>query len=265
MLFLRQNFSKTFMESSREPIPTLIRVREVCQRYGQLQVFDNVSFDVQAGEFVAIVGPSGCGKSTLLKHIAGIAKPTSGEIFFKDSLISATKLQGEFGFVFQKPVLLPWRTLIENIALPYEILGKRGKYDTSTLLKITGLSGFEDALPSQLSGGMQQRAALARALAFDPEVLLMDEPFAAVDELHREKLGYELSTILATIGTTTLFVTHSVDEAVLLADRVLVMTARPSSVKGIVPVDMAHPRNQDCLADANFAACVSAVRALLRS
>jgi NitT/TauT family transport system ATP-binding protein len=210
---------------------------------------EDVSLDVSEGEFVSLVGPSGCGKSTLLRLVAGLTLPTKGEIRLR-----GTKVTGPvdgIGFVFQSPVLLQWRSVLKNVMFPYEVLAKQGRAKGSKqeyldrareLLQWVGLQGFEDAYPKQLSGGMRMRASICRALLADPTLLLMDEPFGALDQLSRERLNTELLEICEKTGHTVLFVTHHVPEAVYLSDRVVVMSPRPGRVTGVVDIDLPRPR-----------------------
>lgn len=197
-------------------------------------VFD-VTVDINEGEFISILGPSGCGKSTLLRMVSGLTKCTSGKVLIEGKPING--VQTTFGFVFQKPILFAWRNIINNIILPGEIkkmdrslLRRRAK----SILALTGLDGFENSYPSELSGGMQQRAAIARSLILEPRVLLMDEPFGALDAMTRENMNIELLKIRQRTNATILFVTHSIPEAVFLSDRIIVMSKRPATVKEVV-------------------------------
>lgn len=225
-----------------------IRVQHITRTYSdngtETKALDDVSLDFAAGKFTSIVGPSGCGKSTLLSLIAGFQKPTSGTI-----LLDGKPVQGpgpNRGFVFQDYALFPWKTVLENIAFGLRINGKSRKeadFIAREFLRMVNLEDFAEAYPYTLSGGMKQRVSIARALAYDPEVLLMDEPFGAVDAQTRKMLQKELVHILEKFSKTILFVTHSVLEAVFLSDMVVVMTAHPGKIKGIVPVDLLRPRN----------------------
>jgi NitT/TauT family transport system ATP-binding protein len=202
-----------------------------------------VTLAIKANEFVTLVGPSGCGKSTLLKVIGALIRPSRGKLSFDGvPLVSPTR---EVGIVFQEPVLLEWRTVLDNVLLPAEILGldrARARIRAMDLIKLVGLAGFEQRFPRQLSGGMQQRAALCRALIHNPSVLLMDEPFAALDAMTREELGFELLRIWDTDKKTVIFVTHNITEAILLADRVVAMTPRPGRIARIIDIALARPR-----------------------
>jgi NitT/TauT family transport system ATP-binding protein len=209
-----------------------------------IRVLDNVTFSVARGEFFVIVGPSGCGKSTLLRIIQGLEPATNGEIALAGRPLSGPS--ADRGFVFQQDSLYPWRTVLQNVVLGLEIMGKAdsaGIERAMSLIELVGLKGFERHFPRELSGGMRQRVNLARALAIDPEMLLMDEPFAALDALTREAMQQELLRIAAAAKKTVLFITHQIDEAVLLADRVLVMSARPGRVLETIPIKLPRPRS----------------------
>ena len=217
------------------------------------------------GEFVSLVGPSGCGKTTLLNLISGLILPTSGEILFNGT--PANGPTGEMSLVFQRPVLLPWRRIIDNVMLPVEVmkLKPRAEYEKRArdLLDLVGLVGFENAYPKELSGGMQQRAAIARALVYDTRVLLMDEPFAALDAMTREELNMELMRIWQVTGRTILFVTHNIPEAVLLSDRIVVMTPRPGQVREVLSVDIPRPRSLETMAEPRFGELCNHIRGML--
>lgn len=221
--------------------------------------------DVAPGEFVSIVGASGCGKTTLLNMVAGLIRPSGGEILFQGEPVTGPS--SGMGLIFQRPVLMPWRRVIDNVMLPVEVMGlkPRAHYRDRAfdLLATVGLKGFENAYPRELSGGMQQRAAIARALVYDTKVLMLDEPFAALDAITRDELNIELMRIWAATGGTVLFVTHNIPEAVLLSDRIVVMTARPGTVREIVPVNIARPRSLALFGDPTFGGIVSYIRSLL--
>ncbi|MBN1486730.1 MAG: ABC transporter ATP-binding protein [Anaerolineae bacterium] len=229
-----------------------LAVKNLCASFpgpkGVLAALDNVSFEVNRGEFICLIGPSGCGKSTLLRIIAGLLTPTSGEVRLEGDL--QTKAGRRVGLVFQQPTLLPWRTVYDNIALPLE-LGQDPaeclERKTKDLLSLVGLSGFEEAFPAQLSGGMAQRAAIARALAQNPEMLLLDEPFGALDALTRERMAVELLRIWQRDKRTVLMVTHNVEEAALLGDRVIVLSPRPGYIVATVEVPIPRPRSRALL------------------
>ena len=213
---------------------------------GHLPVLDQVRFQVEEREFVCLVGSSGCGKTTLLKLIAGLEKPTAGRIYLGGEEVDRPSRR--VGFVFQEPTLMAWRTVRANVTLPLELNGLSGRQareKAGDLLDLVGLHGFEEAHPSQLSGGMAQRVALARALVHDPQLLLLDEPFGALDALTRERMGRELLRIWQARQKTVVMVTHSVPEAVYLADRVLVLGPRPATIVAEFPIDLPRPRTQE--------------------
>lgn len=227
----------------------LISIRNVKKTYRtrdtELEALGDVSFDLFSGEFVSIVGPSGCGKTTLLKILAGLLPKSGGEIVVDGSSFDITR---EVGFVFQKPLLLHWRKILDNVLLPVEILKADRRAMTSRareLLALVGLEGFEDRYPNELSGGMQQRVSIARALIHDPKLLLMDEPFGALDAITRERLNLELLRIWGETRKTILFVTHGINEAVFLSDRVVVLTARPSRMAASLDIGLPRPRTQE--------------------
>ncbi len=224
----------------------IVAVKNLSKSYstdgGVTRALENISFSVPAGQFVSLIGPSGCGKSTLLKLVGDIIEPSGGSVSVDGMTAREARLKGVFSFVFQNPVLLPWRRVIENVSLPLEILHQEAR-DPYALLKLVGLAGCERLYPNELSGGMQQRVALARALTFNPQILLMDEPFAAVDEFTRNALNGELIKLWREIQVTIFFVTHSIVEAVFLADRVIVLSSRPAKVKTILDVPFSRPRD----------------------
>jgi len=226
----------------------------------------DVDLSVAPGEFVALIGPSGCGKSTLMRLVGDLDSPTAGtvEVFGKSA--RQARLDQDYGIAFQHAGLLPWRTVLGNVELPLELHGgsRAGRRARATeMLELVGLGDFLKHRPHQLSGGMQQRVAIARALAEQPKLLLMDEPFGALDEMTRERMQAELVKICATTGCAVIFVTHSIPEAVYLADRVVVMSARPGRISAVIPIDLAE-RDEDLREDAGFFAAVTAVREALR-
>ena len=229
---------------------TILELKNVVKKFvsekKEILAVDNVSFTVDNNEFLSIVGPSGCGKSTLLRMIAGLEKPTSGEILLEGKKIE--KPDAERGMVFQQYTLLPWRTVLGNVAFGLEIKGapKEERNEIAKkFIKMIGLEGFEDSYPYELSGGMQQRVAIARTLANDPKIVLMDEPFGALDTQTRTILQNELLKIWEKDKKTVVFITHSVEEAVYLSDRVTIMTARPGKVKDIVDISLDRPRKRN--------------------
>jgi NitT/TauT family transport system ATP-binding protein len=237
------------------PLPgTGISIANVEVIYGvgsgePVQALAPVSLEIPDGSFVSLVGPSGCGKSTLLKVLADLMPPTRGQVRIGEAGPEALRRAGRIGLVFQQANLMPWLNIENNVRLLEDLVAAKGgieqRQDVSALLEVVGLKGFEKKLPHQLSGGMQQRAALARALALDPAILLMDEPFAALDEITRDRMAFELMRIWQHYRKTVLFVTHSLAEAVLLSDRVVLMTARPGRIHKIYEVDLPRPRNQE--------------------
>lgn len=230
-------------------------------RGADVEALRDISVTVHSGEFFSLLGPSGCGKSTLLRIIAGLFSPTTGRITYAANPDSSKP--PALGIVFQNPVLLPWRNVLANVTLPARITGAdktKARRTALELLELSGLRGFEDRYPHELSGGMQQRVAICRALMLDPPVLLMDEPFGALDAITREHLNFELMRIWSETKKTIIFVTHNIEEAVLLSDRIAVMTARPGRISDIVPVGLERPRSKATLALAGFAKLGSLVR-----
>jgi NitT/TauT family transport system ATP-binding protein len=223
-------------------------------RTGPLSVFERLSLKVPPGSFVAIVGPSGCGKTTLLLSLAGLLEPTRGEVRVDGERVAAPSPE-RVGVIFQEPNLLPWRTVLDNVAFPLELRGvsKRERQGRAQqFLELVHLADFAQAYPSELSGGMKQRAAIARGLIQDPRVLLMDEPFAALDEQTRMKMGAEVLRIWEATHKTVVFVTHNLTEAVFLSDQVVVLGIRPATVLDLVPIDLPRPRTYDVMATEQF-------------
>lgn len=224
-----------------------------------------VNLDIQRGEFLAIIGPSGCGKSTLLNMIGGLVKPTEGEIYVEGERVSCP--HPKITMVFQEMSVFPWRTVMENVEFGLEMRGlnrpsRRRK--CQEIIDLVGLHEFEKRYPQELSGGMNQRVAIARALSLDPDILLMDEPFGALDEQTRLILGEELLRIWGELGQTIVFVTHNINEAVQLADRLVVMSARPGQIKKEVPIDLTRPRDPSVIASQKFTALVGEIWSELR-
>ena len=243
------------MASAGAPLVSLEGVaRRFVTRSGtDVTALQEVSLAIERDQFVTVVGPSGCGKTTLLKLVGGIMPPTLGTVRLNGEVLA--RPSRKVGMVFQRPVLLPWRSVLENVLFPLEMLGwptAPRKDEVRRLIELVGLGGFENALPSELSGGMQQRVSICRALIYEPELLLMDEPFGAVDAMTREDLSFELLRIWNEKRKTVVFVTHSITEAVLLADRVIVMTARPGRVVMDVPITLPRPRTPDTEFTAEF-------------
>ena len=228
---------------SHTPILTIQNLNVVFpDSNGGLRALDDVSFDVHPQEFVCVLGPSGSGKTTLLRILAGLIQPTAGSLLFGHGK------QPSIGMVFQQSNLMPWRTVIENIRLPLEVKNiddATARIKVQEMIELVGLQGFEESLPRDLSGGMAQRVAIARALIHDPDLLLLDEPFASLDAMTRERMWNELSRIWQMRQKTVLMVTHSINESLFLADRVLVLTQRPGKIKMDVTVDLPRPRKDD--------------------
>ena len=235
-------------------------------RRSSVTALDDVDLEVDSGEFVALLGPSGCGKSTILRLLCGLEEPTDGEVRIDGQHPSELVAAHRLGVAFQEHALLPWATVEQNVALPFKVAGRPVDRDrVASLLDMVGIAEFASARPRQLSGGMRQRASIARALALRPDVLLLDEPFGALDAVTRRRLNVELQDIWATDQVTTLLVTHSVDEAVFLADRVVVMTGRPGRIRTIRRPDFGRPRGPEVLRSAEFHALVDELTAELDS
>ncbi|MGH8697506.1 MAG: ABC transporter ATP-binding protein [Burkholderiales bacterium] len=238
-----------------EPFIRLAGLRKVYRRGRQEHLaISDASFDVLPGELVALVGPSGCGKTTLLKILAGL-QPHDAGVLHMGSVSDPFDPSRDIGMVFQQPLLLKWRRILENVLLPAEILGlpaAESRERARGLLALVGLAGFEEKYPYELSGGMQQRAAIARALVHDPKLVLMDEPFGALDALTREKMNLELLRIWKQAGKTIVFVTHGISEAVFLGTRVVVLTAGPACMADNFEIDLPHPRTLDMKTHARF-------------
>ena len=245
---------------------TVIRGQGVSKTFGDGRVIalEGASFEVPQGSFVSLVGPSGCGKSTLLRLIAGLTDRTSGELVVHGRPVVGPHT--DVGLMFQRATLLDWRTAVENVLLPVEISRKPTRADRERAVELLGMVGLRDfvfAFPSQLSGGMQQRVALARLLMTGADILLLDEPFGALDEFTRERLNLELMRIAAEVRATTLFVTHNIGEAIFLADQVMVMTPRPGRLARIVEVSFQRPRSPELQLTPEFNALVAEVRGIL--
>jgi NitT/TauT family transport system ATP-binding protein len=252
---------------------TAISIRNVTQRYGavgaagEVLALDDVSLDIARGEFVCLLGPSGCGKSTLLNVVGGLFKPTQGEAFVAGKKVDGAPRPDEIAFVFQESTLFPWYSVIENFRIALKFQGvPKAEWDDRAMaaLRAVGMASFARHYPTQWSVGMRQRVNLARGICVKTSILLMDEPFAALDEQTRMVLGEDLSILLAETGKTIVFVTHSLAEAVFLSDRIVVMTARPGRVKTIVDVGEPHPRSPDFMLESRFGALRNDLYALLR-
>ena len=250
----------------------ILTLRNVSKFFGdadngseQVVAINDVSLDVSAGEFFSIIGPSGCGKSTLLRIIGGLLTASSGEL-----TVGSDKVNGPhpwLGMVFQEESTFPWRTTLGNVEFGLEMRGvaqDQRRQKSREMIRLVGLSGFEERYPSELSGGMKQRVAIARALVLEPKILLMDEPFGALDEQTRIILGEELLRIRDQLKQTIILVTHNINESVQLSDRVIIMTARPGRVKEVVPIDLPHPRDSTIIASDRFGKLVGQVWGALR-
>jgi NitT/TauT family transport system ATP-binding protein len=234
---------------------------------GNVTALEDIDLEIEPGEFVSLIGPSGCGKSTMLRVIGDLVKPTRGAVEVNGKPAPRARADHDYGMVFQDSVLFDWRTVAKNVALPLEMLGwsrPKRKERVEEMLRLVELQGFGDHHPWQLSGGMQMRVAIARALSFEPALLLMDEPFGALDEMTRERLNIELLDIWRRTGSTVVFVTHSISEAVFLSTRVVVMSPRPGRIAGLVSVDLPQPRTVDTREEPRFFELVTEVRELLR-
>jgi NitT/TauT family transport system ATP-binding protein len=245
---------------------TLIRVKGVSKIYQTIageavKALEDISFDVPQGSFIAVVGPSGCGKSTLLKILAGILSKSEGEVILRNSPVEGPR--HDIGIVFQDPILLPWMSVFENVMLPAQIQGlDRRIYNKRalSLIRLVGLRGVEEKYPNELSGGMQQRVSIARALLHDPAILLMDEPFGALDAMTREYMNLELLRIWNSSKKTIFFITHSISESVFLSDEVIVLSDSPGRIKDCVPVNLPRPRQLAMMATTKFNRLVECIR-----
>ncbi|MGD9862014.1 MAG: ABC transporter ATP-binding protein [Pseudodonghicola sp.] len=242
---MMQSLPETGPEAGTPPAAIL---RNASVRFGSFTAIEDLSLEIEAGAFYTILGPSGCGKSTMLRLVSDLIPAASGEVEIFGKSTEAARLAREFAFVFQDATLLPWRTALQNVELPLEIGRKRGvtvptgDRTPRELLELVGLKGRENALPHELSGGMRQRVAIARALVCQPKLLLMDEPFGALDEMTRDHLNLQLLQIWQETGTTILFVTHSIPEAVFLGQKVLMLRAHPGRLREVVDIDLPYPR-----------------------
>jgi NitT/TauT family transport system ATP-binding protein len=251
-------------------VPPLIVVEDVCRVFTSdakiVDALERISFEIQTSEFVSIVGPSGCGKSTLLKIVSGLLPASSGKIAVSGKVVNQPL--ENVGMVFQAPVLLKWRPVMRNILLPVEFakLNVASHMERArSLIKLVGLEGFEEMYPHQLSGGMQQRVSLCRALVTDPQLLLMDEPFGALDAMTRDELDLELLRLWEEKKKTVLFVTHSIQEAVFLSDRVFVMSARPGTLLEMLTIDLPRPRKLEMMSSLRFGEYTLRIRSRLAS
>ncbi|WP_255418645.1 ABC transporter ATP-binding protein [Paracoccus sp. JM45] len=248
--------------------PPVYELSHVGKTYARNRVIalQDVSFTLRKGSFSSVIGSSGCGKSTLLKIMAGLIPPSTGRVVLQHKPVTGTRR--DIGMMFQQATLFPWHTTIENIVLPIKIrdgraAGQKAKFKARELLEIVGLKGFEDVYPNELSGGMAQRASICRMLITEPAVLLLDEPFSALDELSRDMMNMELQRICSTQNATAFLVTHSIQEAVILSDHVYVMAPRPGRLAEIVTIDLPRPRTLDMMTTPQFGAQVDYIRGLL--
>jgi NitT/TauT family transport system ATP-binding protein len=232
---------------------------------GGLGALGDVSLAIGEGEFVSLVGPSGCGKSTLLRVMSGLLPPTRGQVYFRQRPLTGPS--DHIGIVFQSSNLMPWRTALRNITLPLELDGvdrQQARREAAELIRLVGLQGFEVSYPDELSGGMAQRVAIARALIHDPAILLLDEPFGALDALTRERMNLELLRIWEARRKTVFMVTHNIQEAILLSDRVMVMTERPGQIVSDLPIDLPRPRSQELVYEESFVALSRCIHESIR-
>jgi NitT/TauT family transport system ATP-binding protein len=233
----------------------------------EMTALEGIDLDIRRGEFVSLIGPSGCGKSTLLRIIGDLIKPSSGSVIVNGKPADRARRDRDYGMVFQAPVLFDWRTVEDNVKLPLEIQGLdagRRQAKAAEMLELVELEDFVHHYPWQLSGGMQQRVAIARALAFEPSILLMDEPFGALDEMTRERMNSEVQRIWDRTGTTIVFVTHSIPEAVFMSSRVVVMSPRPGRIASVIEVDLPRPRDEETRESDRYFEVVTQVREALR-
>jgi NitT/TauT family transport system ATP-binding protein len=245
---------------------SVVEIKDLVKRFGQTTALQGIDLEIEEREFVSLIGPSGCGKSTLLRIIGDLIEPTSGTVLVNGKTARRARNDRDYGIVFQDPVLYDWRTVAKNVALPLEMARwprqKRAER-VKEMLELVELQGFESHRPWQLSGGMQQRVSIARALSFDPALLLMDEPFGALDEMTRERLNMELLQIWDASGSTIVFVTHSIAEAVFLSTRVVVMSPRPGRISEVIPTDLPQPRTATTREEPRFFELVTTVREAL--
>jgi NitT/TauT family transport system ATP-binding protein len=245
---------------------SVVQIKDLTKRFDATTALQGIDLEIEPGEFVSLIGPSGCGKSTLLRIIGDLIQPTSGTATVNGKPARQARIDRDYGIVFQDPVLYDWRTVAKNIALPLELARwerRRRAAKVKEMLELVELTGFENHRPWQLSGGMQQRVSIARALSFDPALLLMDEPFGALDEMTRERMNMELLRIWEASGSTVVFVTHSISEAVFLSTRVVVMSPRPGRISSVISIDLAQPRTATTREEPHFFELVTEVREAL--
>jgi NitT/TauT family transport system ATP-binding protein len=253
--------------TASSPLIRLDRVNKVyATGASPVTALEDIDVGIARGAFVAVVGPSGCEKSTLMRIVAGLIPASAGEVWFGDQRVSGPRR--DIGIVFQSPVLFPWRTVLDNVLVPIDVQRldrAKGTERAKKLLDLVGLTDFAGRYPAELSGGMQQRVGIARALVHDPSMLLMDEPFGALDAMTREHMNVELQRLWTSRAKTVLFITHSISEAVFLADRVVVMTPRPGRIVEVLDIDLPRPRTLEMMSTPSFGAYVGRVRAHFRS
>jgi NitT/TauT family transport system ATP-binding protein len=245
---------------------SVVEIKDVTKRFGETTALQGIGLEIEEREFVSLIGPSGCGKSTLLRIIGDLIQPSGGTAVVNGKPARQARIDRDYGIVFQDPVLYDWRTVSKNIALPLELARwdrRRRSAKVKEMLELVELTGFENHHPWQLSGGMQQRVSIARALSFDPALLLMDEPFGALDEMTRERMNMELLHIWEASGSTVVFVTHSIAEAVFLSTRVVVMSPRPGRISNVIEVDLPQPRTAATREEPRFFELVTQVREAL--
>jgi NitT/TauT family transport system ATP-binding protein len=248
------------------PRTSVVEINGLSKRFGQTTALQGIDLEIGEREFVSLIGPSGCGKSTLLRIIGDLIEPTDGKVVVNGKTARKARTDRDYGIVFQDPVLYDWRTVARNVALPLEMARwprQKRAARVQEMLELVELTGFEKHRPWQLSGGMQQRVSIARALSFDPALLLMDEPFGALDEMTRERLNLELLRIWEASGSTIVFVTHSIAEAVFLSTRVVVMSPRPGRISNVVEIDLPQPRAATTREEPRFFELVTEVREAL--
>lgn len=257
--------------SQRRGASSIVALRGIGKRFRSgLAALEAIDLDIGEGEFLSLIGPSGCGKTTLLRIIAGLAEPSEGERRLSLTAdIGGRVCSGRVGFVFQDPTLMPWSTVVDNVLLPFRLIGRVGSAERERAraeIHVVGLAGFEHAYPRQLSGGMRMRVSIARALVTDPDLLLLDEPFAALDEITRTALNDDLLRLWESRRTTVVFVTHSVFESVYLSTRIVVITARPGRIAADLPVELSQPRKRALRTSPGYAAiCATVSNALARA
>ncbi len=266
--------SEPLTTSSDRSSPSAVRLASIHKAFpgkgGATTVaLEDISLDIAQGEFVSLIGPSGCGKSTLLRIVGDLIEPSAGTVQVNGKAAHQARLDRDYGMVFQAPVLFDWRTVEANVRLPLELSsgvdGAERDRRVSAMLDLVGLADFTRHHPHQLSGGMQQRVAIARALVLEPALLLMDEPFGALDEMTRERLNGEVLKVWGRTGTTVIFVTHSIPEAVFLSTRVVVMSPRPGRISDVIDIDLPQPRTEETRESERYFELVTAVREALRA